>query len=151
MEELLELINSIKPSEPIFKLNVGSDDRITAQCTELYNITESNNPLLQLVKNNYFENFDMHRMQFEVDTTKIIARSVQDIMKAFRDFVQTELKLINPRRSKLWRWLYYTNHSNELDNIMILLYKYYKSDQMTKNNVMGILTAIMEKYDKSRR
>lgn len=165
MKQLVDLTKDFKASRAVFRLTKDEDNSsiIFVKLHEHYEPTpEKGNILSELVCRHYDEIFDSHQGQFTINTEHIANRAMNTINNSMTKFLEKNLKMRNPRQSKIYKW-YYRNlpSNNEFNNVMIMMYKYMRSfcDLNMKainiehiniehiNNTVALLEAIMEKYE----
>lgn len=162
MSKLLDLTENFTVSRPVFNLQLDKNGRnISASVSNpvyKYRPTpEANNPLSELVCENYKETFNIREGIFTIDKHDISSRAMSSIRNSIPQFIEKNLEMRNPRQSKLYRWAYRNMpNSSELNDVLIMVYKYLRSfcDSEMKasdlnhiNNSIALLEAIMEKYE----
>lgn len=164
MRELLELTEDFQVSRPVFRLTLERDgasiDANTRHPVEKYEPTpEKGNILSEMVCNAYQESFNLTTGEFEVDTERIADSAMDQIRSAMCKFLDKNLEMRNPSQSKIYKWYYRSLPADmEFNNTLVMVYKYMRtycgsdmkmygnSDHL--NNIIALLTAIMEKHDK---
>jgi hypothetical protein len=159
---LLEYTKDFKVSRPIFYLQVAqSGGIIDAQRSVFkYKPTPSvkDDVVADLMCNVYTEHFNIERGAYEIDIYDIAERAARFIYAEIPKFIEQEMKLKNPKQSKLYKWAYLIPKNNtELDKGILLLYRYMHHSVYDDSipatersahaaNIIALLEAMMEKY-----
>ena len=157
-EEIGNMVATFGNSIPVFTGSLNPDkNRIELTLKKKYdpetNISlDENDPLKQLVCNNYREDFSHDDGQFH---TEIRVQYIYGgLMGTIRSFYLETSKLKNPKQSGLYKWLsnIQEQYNTELSGGFISLYRYVHSitarqkDNAHVQNVHAILDLMMEKH-----
>lgn len=163
MRELLEIASKFGRSKPVFDASLSSGGQrivVTRRPESRYEpVPEEGNILEKLVCSNFEEHFNFSTDSFNVNHRDIANRAMRHILSDLTKFLEKNLKMKNPRQSKLWRF-FYNNlpETNDFQDNMVLLYKYIRTfstdemvlmrgqDQQHVDNTLALMEAIMEKY-----
>lgn len=164
MKELIELIRSHGVSRPVFNIGYDSKNKriiVSADSPAHPYIPKAlpGNPLSALVAANYRDNFDMDTQTFHVDEEHMLEQCKTEMHERIKTFLMHNMQTADPSRSKLYRWVNYKFIRIDVTlDVSIMLYKYicsfadtqartYDTHRDHTNNVIALLTAMMEKHE----
>lgn len=162
MRELLELVENLGTSEPVFTLTPDHDGhRISAKLQNKYVPSlDPDNILSSLVEEAYEEKFDSDHGRFTINRAQIAFEAMDAIRNLMQIYLSKNSGMKAPSQSKIWKWYRYEQpKTDEYNDMLVMVYKYLRmfassdmniskwNDAENNKNALALLQAIMERYE----
>lgn len=154
---ILDEINKLKPSRPIFKIEVGAGWRgekqisFTHESDFMAKNKPDNNPISELVVSNFSERYN--NGNYTVNKEDIHVKVINNMRKDIENLIVQKMKQKFPLETKLG--IFYTKRLqwssiSELETALIKVWKYIKEnegDAKHEQNALQILQMLYNKYE----
>lgn len=164
MRRIQEIVNTFAPSRPIFKLTLSDNGGSMRMNTNdpVYNnsprwMVPSNDRLLDLVIGKHSEYWNSRDCEMTMNKMSIIENAKSEIRAEIGEFLLRNMRMKNPRQSKLYKWALRDMPFNyDFNEIVLMLFNYIHSfcneelvstDKAHTDNLIALLTAMEEKYN----
>jgi hypothetical protein len=160
-DEIKKLAHNLEVSKPVFKVIPDPRGFDLEVKDKVQLCILAGDPLMELIANNFREDFDKQSRTFQIDTGHMARMTCDTIEEHFLDFLQSYQGIKNPKQSKLYVFVEETLLNRQIANaeqtdLLLELYKYLILNQgeirnnensIHRRNVLAIFHLIKETHE----